>query len=150
MNIGLNLDNRGPEATPENMVRFAVTADRLGFASLAVSDHIVLVHQQTNKYPYSVTGAIDFDAWTPWHDTLGLISFVAGKTERIRLGPSVLIMPYRNPLVTAKWFATVDALSGGRRASTPRRWAGGPGLGGQAGEGPAGRQALPPGRAGTR
>jgi hypothetical protein len=47
-----------------------------------VSDHIVLVHQQTNKYPYSVTGAIDFDAWTPWHDTLGLIGFVAGKTEQ--------------------------------------------------------------------
>jgi probable F420-dependent oxidoreductase len=74
----------------------------------------VLVHQQTRHYPYSATGAIDFDAWTPWHDTLGLIGFVAGKTERIRLGPSVLIIPYRNPLVTAEWFATVDALSGGR------------------------------------
>ena len=114
MKIGLNLDNRGPGATPANMVRFAMMADRLGFSSLAVSDHIVLVHQQTQHYPYSATGAIDFDAWTPWNDTLGLIGFVAGKTERIRLGSSVLILPYRNPLVTAKWFATVDALSGGR------------------------------------
>ncbi len=114
MKIGLNLDNRGPGATPENMIRFAVTADRLGFSSLAVSDHIVLVRQQTQHYPYSATGAIDFDAWTPWNDTLGLIGFVAGKTERIRIGPSVLILPYRNPLVTAKWFATVDSLSGGR------------------------------------
>jgi probable F420-dependent oxidoreductase len=114
MKIGLNLDNRGPGATPENMLRFAMMADRLGFSSLAVSDHIVLVHQQTRHYPYSATGAIDFDAWTPWHDTLGVIGFVAGKTERIRIGPSVLILPYRNPLVTAKWFATVDALSGGR------------------------------------
>ena len=114
MKIGLNLDNRGPGATPENMIRFAVTADRLGFSSLVVSDHIVLVRQQTQQYPYSATGEIDFDAWTPWHDTLGLIGFVAAKTERIRIGPSVLILPYRNPLVTAKWFATVDALSGGR------------------------------------
>ena len=114
MKIGLNLDNRGPGATPENILRFAVMADRLGFSSLAVSDHIVLVQQQTNQYPYSTTGAIDFDAWTPWYDTLGLIGFVAGKTERIRLGPSVLILPYRNPLVTAKWFATVDGLSSGR------------------------------------
>ena len=114
MKIGLNLDNRGPGATPDNMIHFAVTADRLGFSSLAVSDHIVLVRQQTQHYPYSATGAIDFEAWTPWNDTLGLIGFVAGKTERIRLGPSVLILPYRNPLVTAKWFATVDALSGGR------------------------------------
>jgi probable F420-dependent oxidoreductase len=114
MKIGLNLDNRGPGATPENMIRFAVTADRLGFSSLAVSDHIVLVRQQTKHYPYSATGEIDFDAWTPWNDTLGLIGFVAGKTERIRLGPSVLILPYRNPLVTAKWFATMDALSNGR------------------------------------
>ena len=107
MKIGLNLDNRGPGATPENMLRFAVTADRLGFSSLAVSDHIVLVRQQTNQYPYSATGAIDFDAWTPWNDALGLIGFVAGKTERIRLGPSVLILPYRNPLPRA-------AVSGGR------------------------------------
>ncbi|MCZ6627188.1 MAG: LLM class F420-dependent oxidoreductase [SAR324 cluster bacterium] len=114
MKIGLNLDNRGPQATPENMIRFAVTADRLGFSSLGVSDHIVLVRQQTRNYPYSATGEIDLEAWTPWNDTLGLIGFVAGKTERIRIGPSVLILPYRNPLVTAKWFATVDALSGGR------------------------------------
>jgi hypothetical protein len=41
MKIGLNLDNRGPGATPENMIRFAVTADRLGFSSLAFSDHII-------------------------------------------------------------------------------------------------------------
>jgi probable F420-dependent oxidoreductase len=114
MKIGLNLDNRGPGATPENMIRFAVTADRLGFSSLAVSDHIVLVRQQTRHYPYSATGEIDFNAWTPWNDTLGLMGFVAGKTERMRIGPSVLILPYRNPLVTAKWFATVDSLSGGR------------------------------------
>ncbi len=114
MKIGFNLDNRGPQATPENMIRFAVTADRLGFSSLGVSDHIVLVRQQTRDYPYSETGEIDLEAWTPWNDTLGLIGFVAAKTERIRIGPSVLILPYRNPLVTAKWFATVDALSGGR------------------------------------
>jgi probable F420-dependent oxidoreductase len=114
MKIGLNLDNRGPGATPETMIRFAVTADRLGFSSLGVSDHIVLVRQQTVDYPYSADGKLDFDAWTPWNDTLGLIGFVAGKTERIRIGPSVLILPYRNPLVTAKWFATVDSLSGGR------------------------------------
>ena len=114
MILGCNLDNRGPGATPENMIRFAVEADRLGFSSLAVSDHIVLVREQTQAYPYSATGEIDFDAWTPWNDTLGLVGFVAGKTERIRIGPSVLILPYRNPLVTAKWFATVDSLSGGR------------------------------------
>ena len=114
MKLGLNLDNRGPGATPENMIRFALKADALGFSSLGVSDHIVLVRQQTSFYPYSATGEIDFDAWTPWNDTLGLIGFVAGKTERIRIGPSVLILPYRNPLVTAKWFATVDSLSGGR------------------------------------
>ena len=85
MKLGLNLDNRGPEATPENMIRFAVLADELGYSSLGVSDHIVLVRKQTAHYPYSPTGEIDFDAWTPWNDTLGLIGFVAGKTERIRI-----------------------------------------------------------------
>jgi probable F420-dependent oxidoreductase len=114
MLLGFNLDNRGPNATPENMVRFAQTADRLGFSSLAVSDHIVLVRQQTHDYPYSADGTLDFGAWTPWNDTLALIAFVAAKTERIRIGSSVLILPYRNPLVVAKFFATADALSGGR------------------------------------
>jgi probable F420-dependent oxidoreductase len=114
MKIGFNLDNRGPGATPENLIRFARAADRLGFSSLAVSDHIVLVRRQTHDYPYSADGTIDFEAWTPWNDTLGLIAFVAGKTERIRIGPSVLILPYRNPLATAKLLATVDSLSGGR------------------------------------
>ena len=57
MKIGLNLDNRGPGATPENMIRFATTADQLGFSSLAVSDHIVLVNQQTEQaIPTSPTG----------------------------------------------------------------------------------------------
>jgi alkanesulfonate monooxygenase SsuD/methylene tetrahydromethanopterin reductase-like flavin-dependent oxidoreductase (luciferase family) len=82
----------------------------------------VLVRQQTQHYPYSATGAIDFEAWTPWNDTLGLIGFVAAKTERIRLGPSVLILPYRNPLVTAKWFATVDSLSDIRMNTKISAW----------------------------
>lgn len=114
MEIGLNLGNRGPHATPAALIEFALTADRLGFSALGVGDHIVLVRQQTAHYPYATSGEIDFDAWTPWHDTLGMVGFLAAKTERIRLGPSVLIVPYRNPLATAKHLATVDALCGGR------------------------------------
>jgi alkanesulfonate monooxygenase SsuD/methylene tetrahydromethanopterin reductase-like flavin-dependent oxidoreductase (luciferase family) len=48
------------------------------------------------------------------YEPLTTLAFVAGATERIRLGVSVYVMPYRNPVVTAKTVATLDALSGGR------------------------------------
>src|SRR5207249_11419319 len=47
-------------------------------------------------------------------EPLTLMSYLAGETSRVRLGTSVLVIPYRNPVVTAKMLATLDVLSGGR------------------------------------
>ena len=114
MNLGLNLINRGPLATPRHLTAMATRADALGFTSMTISDHIVLVRDMPDKYPYSSDGSIDFEGWANWHDCLALMGFVAGCTTRLRFGTSVLVVPYRNPLVTAKQLATLDSLSGGR------------------------------------
>ena len=67
-----------------------------------VNDHII------------VDGSPRSAAWTNTYDPLIALSFIAAHTSRIRLGTSVLIMPYRNPIATAKMLASLDQMSGGR------------------------------------
>jgi probable F420-dependent oxidoreductase len=91
-----------PSAGTEEMRRVAVAAERAGFFYLAVSDHVAV--------PRSHAAAMS----TTWYDTVATLGFVAALTRRIRLLSYVWVAPYRHPLVTAKAFATLDALSGGR------------------------------------
>jgi probable F420-dependent oxidoreductase len=65
-------------------------------------------------YPYGDGGTSPFDPAQPFYEPLSVLNFLAGCTERIRLGMHVLIIPYREPVFTAKILATLDALSGGR------------------------------------
>src|SRR6185295_11086914 len=65
-----------------------------------------------SKYPYTVTGA--FPGQGDVLEQLTLMTFAAAKTRRLRLVTSVMILPHRNPVVTAKTLATIDVLSGGR------------------------------------
>ena len=87
----------GPE-----LIRIARHADRLGFAHVSCSDHVVVPRSRA-----SVMG-------TPWYDVAVTLAFLAGVTRRIRLLSHVLVLPYRHPLVTAKAFGTLDRLSNGR------------------------------------
>ena len=114
MQFGASLINRGPMATPDNMVRFAQRAEALGFVSLTISDHIVVPKAMPANYPYHPDGEFAWQAARDYYEPLATLMFLAGKTSTIRLGTSVLIVPYRNPVTTAKMLATVDALSGGR------------------------------------
>jgi probable F420-dependent oxidoreductase len=65
-----------------------------------------------SRYPYTVSGA--FPGQGDALEQLSLMAFVAGKTRTLRLIGSVMILPHRNPVVTAKMLATIDVLSGGR------------------------------------
>lgn len=114
MQFGLNLINRGPLARPETMVRFARQAEALGFDSLTISDHIVIPKAMPSNYPYHPEGEFAWQNARDYYEPLATLMFLAGKTDRIRLGTSVLIISYRNPIVTAKMLATLDALDGGR------------------------------------
>src|SRR5690606_3785202 len=77
-----------------------------------IADHIAFPVEIESKYPYTVDGGF------PGHgdalEQLSLMSFIAGSTEKLRLVTSVMILPHRNPVFTAKALATIDVLSEGR------------------------------------
>jgi probable F420-dependent oxidoreductase len=117
MEIGLALGPAvsGPTADPERMRALALAADRLGLHSVWVPDHVVIPVGAQSPYPYAEPGTrFDVARLQVTYDPLATLPYLAGLTERVRLGVSVLVVPYRNPLVVAKWLASLDQLSGGR------------------------------------
>jgi probable F420-dependent oxidoreductase len=114
MSVGCVFPNRGAMATPSNLARFAERAEALGFDTVWFSDHIIVPTEVKSFYPYDPSGHMPFNPSEPYWEPLTAMSYVAGRTTRLRLGTSVLILPYRNPVVTAKVLATLDVLSNGR------------------------------------
>jgi probable F420-dependent oxidoreductase len=114
MRFGLGLPHTGVRANGPSIITFAQRADALGFESLWCGDHILLPTAGTNQYPYTADGSFPRDARVGFLETFTVLSYVAAVTQRIRLGSTVIILPYRNPIVQAKMFATLDVLSGGR------------------------------------
>jgi probable F420-dependent oxidoreductase len=112
MRYGFYLPTRGQTATPEALETLVQRGEALGFASVMIADHLVFPVTIKSKYPYTVTGV--FPGQGDVLDQLSLMAFVAAKTTRLRLVTSVMIVPYRNPVLTAKALATIDVLSRGR------------------------------------
>jgi len=82
--------------------RITLRAEELGWDGVFVPDHIMAKPATTQHYGPT------------WPDPFALLAFLAGRTRRIQVGASVIVLPYRNPLVAAKSAATVDQVSGGR------------------------------------
>jgi probable F420-dependent oxidoreductase len=114
MEFGLHLPHIGRSATREHVLEFARAADELGMHSGWVSDHVAWPREVASKYPYTEDGSFPGGFNMPWLDPIGTLFFVAGCTERLKLGTSVLILGYRPPVQTAKAFASLDVVSGGR------------------------------------
>ena len=115
MEFGFSLPGRGPLATPDQILKMATHADDLRYASLFVTDHVVLPASAARSvYPYHPSGQLPGGANQDYLDPLALLGWLAHATRRVKLGTSVLVIPYRNPLVTAKILATLDRLSNGR------------------------------------
>ncbi|MDO8476620.1 MAG: TIGR03619 family F420-dependent LLM class oxidoreductase [Candidatus Rokubacteria bacterium] len=112
MRYGFYLPTRGQTATPEALETLVQRAEALGFSSVMIADHVVFPVAINSKYPYTVTGA--FPDQGDALEQLSLMAFIAGKTRTLRLVSSVMIVPHRNPVVTAKTLATIDVLSHGR------------------------------------
>jgi probable F420-dependent oxidoreductase len=102
MDFGVWIPNCRHLATPDIIRSTAVRAEQLGYDSVWVSDHVVVPYANVVNFGESV------------FDPLVTLAVVAGATSRVRLGTTVLIVPYRNAVVTAKMVASLDALSGGR------------------------------------
>ncbi len=114
MEIGCHLPVYGPAATREALTLFARRAESLGYDSLWVSDHVVIPWEIRSRYPYNATGDFPLSPSTDFLEPLAVMALVAGITSRIRLGTSVLVLPHRHPVLTAKMLATVDHLAPGR------------------------------------
>lgn len=114
MGIGCVYPNRGAMATTANLVRFAQVAEACGFDTIWTSDHIIVPTSVQSFYPYHPDGQMPFVPHEPYLEPLIVMTYLAAVTQRIRLGTSVLILPYRNPVFTAKALATLDVLSHGR------------------------------------
>ena len=79
----------------------------------SVGDHVVYPVESSSPYPYHAGGAYSPEPLVAY-DALIALAVVAGCTERVELGTGVLVLPQRNPLVTAKQLASLDSLANGR------------------------------------
>jgi len=102
MKFGVWIPNCRHLATPEIIRGAGVRAEQLGYDSLWVSDHVVVPNANIGNFGETV------------FDPLVTLGVLAGATCRVQLGTTVLIVPYRNAVVTAKTVSSLDALSGGR------------------------------------
>src|SRR5512135_1843466 len=102
MKLGLYLRNMGPQSSPALLLECARVAEAAGIDDLWVADHIAIP-------PDDAEGS-----GGRYLDPLATLAYLAGATTRIGLGTGVLVLPYRPPLATAKWVATIQELSGGR------------------------------------
>jgi len=100
--MGVNVPNFGPGTAPGLLRRWAQTVEGLGFDLLMISDHIAVTPDVAEQYP------------PPFYEPFTTLAWLAGLTERIKLGTTVLIVPYRHPLLIARMAANLNDLSGGR------------------------------------
>ena len=103
MQIGISLQNNWGVEDVQSLVHLARKAEEWGFASVWVHDHV-----------FNAAHVFTRIGTKPYYEPLTLLSYVAACTQRVRLGTSVLVLPYHNPMRLAKTAATLDVLSAGR------------------------------------
>ena len=114
MDFGVATVSRGECATREGYLAVAEAAEGLGFGFVSVNDHVVVPRDIASRYPYSESGEWAARTAGECLDQLATLAFLAGRTERLRLLTSVMVVPQRHPVLTAKMLATIDLLSNGR------------------------------------
>ena len=105
------------DGTREDFGGRAELAERLGFESLWMGDHVIIPKTYNDtRYPYrfGLGGGFTSTSENPWFESISALCYVAGRVEKPRLGLSTLVTPYRNPILAAKMLSTLDVLSGGR------------------------------------
>lgn len=114
MRFGFHAINLGPMATPDAVRQIVATAEQHKIDSMWTGDHVINATTITSTYPYSPTGTFPLGPEELILEPLTFMGFLVGQTSTLQIGVSVLIVPYRNPVVTAKSLSTLDFLSGGR------------------------------------
>jgi probable F420-dependent oxidoreductase len=112
--FGIHIGTRGCMAVRENMMAVASAAEANGYGILGVNDHLIMPAEPDGTYPYTATGIHPAAQSGECFDAIATLAFLAGCTQRIKLLTSVVVVPHRPAVLTAKLFQTVDVLSGGR------------------------------------
>jgi probable F420-dependent oxidoreductase len=90
----------------------AVAADELGYHVVFAAEHLIYPQEIRTPYPYG--GRFPYAVTDPVLDVPTTLAWVAGMTRHVRLGASVMVLPYHEPIALAKALTTIDVLSGGR------------------------------------
>jgi probable F420-dependent oxidoreductase len=109
-----NFGTFGEDPGVDGCLAVADEADRLGYDSVWVHDHVVMPSKVASTYLYNDTGASPFRAEQFIYDPLAVMAAVGARTSNVAIGTSVLVVPYRNPLLLAKMLSTIDRISHGR------------------------------------
>jgi probable F420-dependent oxidoreductase len=114
MKIGVFATFMSPLATPDVIADFGRRAEDAGIDSIWMGEHVLLFDEMEFPYPGSADGRIPVPPGGGLLDTVATFGFLASATSRVRLGTGICLVPQRNPVYTAKEFATLDWLTGGR------------------------------------
>ncbi len=114
MKVGLFAVGTGRMAGGGLLKTVATNAERVGFSTLWVPEHVVLLDKYASKYPYSADGALPAQTNAPIFDPFISLATMAAVTSKIRLATGICLVPEHNPLVLGKVVATLDFLSAGR------------------------------------
>ncbi len=114
MDVGVFVPLGNGNATPGLVRAVGREAEARGFESIWLPEHVVLFDDYASEYPYDDSGRFPGGADSGMLEPLGALTFLAGVTDRIRLGTAICLVPQRNPVYTAKAVTDLDNLSGGR------------------------------------
>jgi probable F420-dependent oxidoreductase len=115
MRLGVSLPNVGLDHGKEMLLPVAEAAERLGFHSVWAAHYVLMPYERRSQYPYQRSGTeVAMSPGMQWLDPIVTLAAVAAATERVALGTSVLVLPYRDPVTLAAELAALDVLSAGR------------------------------------
>jgi probable F420-dependent oxidoreductase len=114
MKFGVFLPISGRATSRNTLMQAAQQAELLGYDSVWSADRIIIPWEIRTTYPYSKEATFIVPPDRPFFEPLTCLAFLAGCTEKIQLGMSVMVLPYRHPLYWAKIATTIDHLSMGR------------------------------------
>src|SRR5580700_5010597 len=114
MLIGFNAPTAGPLSAADNLAKIVDGGEAMGFDYATFSDHVVIPTAIAAEYPYSASGEFPSGTRGERHEQLTEVAWIAAKTTRLRLVTSVMVVPHRPAVLTAKILSTIDVLSGGR------------------------------------
>ena len=113
MRLGVNFPNFGTDVPPKEAKAIVRRIEQAGLDTLWFSDHVIIPLQRGSPYLTNRTGVSPLQE-SYWYESVSMMAFFAGATDRLRMAVSVIVLPQRNPVLLAKQLATIDNISGGR------------------------------------